>query len=147
MTLSVNCFIPKPWTPFQWEPMAAADALQQKIRYIKKALKGVPNVSVIHDVPKYAYLQGALSRGDRRLARIIVAASGNGGDWNAAFAAEGLDMEFYAGRVRGSDEKFPWDFIDTGIDKEYLWQEHDRAGKACHTPPCKVGKCKLCGVC
>jgi radical SAM family uncharacterized protein len=147
LTLSVNCFIPKPWTPFQWEPMAAVDALQQKIRYIKKALKGVPNVGVIHDVPKYAYLQGALSRGDRRLAKVIVAAAESGGDWKAAFEANGLDMEFYAGRVRGSDENFPWDFIDTGIDKKYLWQEHDRAGKACHTPPCKVGKCKLCGVC
>lgn len=147
LTLSVNCFIPKPWTPFQWEPMESVDALQAKIRHIKKELKGIPNVSVIHDVPKYAYLQAALSRGDRRISRVIIAASENGGDWQAAFKGDKLDMYFYAGRRRGPDEKFPWDFIDTGIEKQYLQAERERAGRACHTPPCKVGKCKLCGVC
>ncbi|HLB25587.1 MAG TPA: TIGR03960 family B12-binding radical SAM protein [Nitrospirota bacterium] len=147
LILSVNCFIPKPWTPFQWEPMEPVDRLLAKIRSIEKALKGVPNVSVIHDVPKWAYLQCALSRGDRRLAKVILAASDNGGDWKAAFAAEGLDMDFYAGRVRGEDERFPWEIIDTGIDRDYLRQEYARAGRACHTPACKVGTCKLCGVC
>ncbi len=146
MTLSVNCFIPKPWTPFQWEPMEDVDTLNTKIRRIKKAFKGVPNVSVIHDVPKWAYLQAALSRGDRRLADVIVRASG-GESWPRAFKAEGLDMAFFAGRSRGREELFPWDFIDTGIKKDYLLKERERAAKGKHTPPCKVGKCKTCGVC
>ena len=147
MTLSVNCFIPKPWTPFQWEAMEPADSLNGKLRRIKKALKGLPNLSVIHDTPKRAWLQAALSRGDRRLAPVIAAASENDGDWKAAFAASGLDMEFYAGRLRGKDELFPWDFLDTRIEKKYLMKEHARALEGKHTPPCKVGKCRTCGVC
>jgi len=147
LTLSVNCFIPKPWTPFQWEAMEPVGLLQEKLRHIKKQLKGVPNVSVIHDVPKWAYLQGALSRGDRRLAKVIIAASGKDGDWKSAFRENNLDMDFYAGRIRAEDELFPWDFIDTGIDKEYLWAERGRAQDGKHTPPCNVGKCKSCGVC
>ena len=131
----------------QWAPMEPVDRLQLKIKRIEKALKGIPNMSVIHDVPKWAYLQAALSRGDRRLSGVILKAAESDGDWKAAFKDEGLAMEFYAGRARGRDEIFPWDFIDTGIEKDYLWQEKDRAGKACHTPPCKVGRCKLCGVC
>jgi len=147
LTLSVNCFIPKPWTPFQWEAMEDVDSLNRKLRYIKKALKGLPNVNVIHDVPKWALLQAALSRGDRRLAHVILAASENDGDWKAAFGSENLDMNFYACRIRGMDEVFPWDFIGTGIDKKYLLKERDRSVKGGPTPPCKVGKCKLCGVC
>lgn len=146
LTLSVNCFIPKPWTPFQWEAMEDVDGLNAKLRHIKKALKGVPNMSVIHDVPKWAYLQAALSRGDRRLAGVILRAS-EGESWPRAFKAEGLDMAFFAGRERAEDELFAWDFIDTGLDKAYLLKERGRAARACHTPPCKVGKCKTCGVC
>ncbi len=71
LTLSVNCFIPKPWTPFQWETMEPIDKLKSKLRRIKTALKG-PNTAVTHDVPKYAVLQAALARGDRRLAKVIL---------------------------------------------------------------------------
>jgi radical SAM family uncharacterized protein len=146
LTLSVNCFIPKPWTPFQWETMEPIDKLKSKLQHIKTALKG-PNTAVTHDVPKYAVLQAALARGDRRLAKVILNASESGGDWKAAFAGEGLDMEFYASRERGAQEKFPWDFLDTGIKKDYLLKERERAGQACHTPKCAVGKCRTCGVC
>ncbi|MGA2192535.1 MAG: radical SAM protein, partial [Nitrospirota bacterium] len=147
LTLSVNCFIPKPWTPLQWEPMEPVDRLLSKIRHIEKALKGVPNISVIHDVPKWAYLQCALSRGDRRLAKVIVSAASEDGDWGRAFGEAGLGMDFFAGRRRDKDELMPWDFLDSGLDKEYLWRERERAFRASHTPRCKVGKCTLCGVC
>ncbi len=146
LTLSVNCFIPKPWTPFQWEPMLPADKLKSKIQHITKALKG-PNTAVTHDVPKYAVLQAALARGDRRLAKVILNASENGGDWKAAFADEGLDMEVYASRERSVQEKFPWDFLDTGIKKDFLLKERERARQARHTPRCAPGKCRTCGVC
>jgi radical SAM family uncharacterized protein len=146
LSLSVNCFIPKPWTPFQWEPMQAADKLKIKLQHIAKALKG-PNMAVTHDVPKYAVLQAALARGDRRLSKVILRASENGGDWKAAFAEEGLDMDAYALRERSAKEKFPWDFLDTGIKKGYLLKERERAGRACHTPKCALGKCRTCGVC
>jgi radical SAM family uncharacterized protein len=146
LSLSVNCFIPKPWTPFQWEPMETADRLKNKLQHIAKALKG-PNMAVTHDVPKYAVLQAALARGDRRLSHVILRASENGGDWKAAFSEEGLDMEAYASRERSAKENFPWDFLDTGIKKDYLLKEKERAGRACHTPRCAVGKCRTCGVC
>ncbi|MGC2424855.1 MAG: TIGR03960 family B12-binding radical SAM protein [Nitrospirota bacterium] len=146
LSLSVNCFVPKPWTPFQWEPMQTADKLKSKIQHIAKALKG-PNMAVTHDVPKYAVLQAALARGDRRLAKVILNASENGGDWKAAFADEGLDMEVYASRERGVQEKFAWDFLDTGIKKDFLLKERERARKARHTPRCAPGKCRTCGVC
>ncbi len=146
LTLSVNCFIPKPWTPFQWEPMGAVDRLLAKVRHIEKSLKG-PNLAVTHDVPKYAFIQAALARGDRRLSKVILRASENGGDWKAAFAKENLSMDFFAARERDAAEKFPWDFLDTGIKKDYLLKEKDRAKKARHTPGCNVGKCRTCGVC
>lgn len=147
LTLSVNCFVPKPWTPFQWEAMEPVETLNTKMREIKKSLKGVPNVNVIHDVPKWAYLQAALARGDRRLAGVIVRASENGGNFKRAFSEEGLDMEFYAGRTRGEDELFPWDFIDIGVKKAYLLKERDRAAQAKSSPACNVKSCKTCGVC
>ncbi len=147
LSLSVNCFIPKPWTPFQWEPMEAADKLKDKLRRITKALGSLPNVAVTHDVPKYAFIQAALARGDRRLAKVILRASENGEDWKDAFAKENLSMDFYAARGRNAAEKFPWDFLDTGIKKDYLLKEKDRARQARHTPGCNVGKCGTCGVC
>ncbi len=146
LTLSVNCFIPKPWTPFQWEPMEPVDRLLAKIRHIEKSLKGA-NLSVTHDVPKHAFIQAALARGDRRLAKVILRASENGGDWKTAFAEEGIAPDFYAARERDASEKFPWDFLDTGIKKNYLLKERERARKAIHTPGCNVGKCGTCGVC
>ncbi len=146
LALSVNCFIPKPWTPFQWEPVEPSDRLLAKIRHIGKSLNG-PNISVTRDVPKYAFIQAALARGDRRLAKVILRVSENGGDWKDAFAKEGLSMDFYASRERDADEKFPWDYLDTGIKKDYLLKERDRARKARYTPGCNVGKCRTCGVC
>ncbi|MBI5694500.1 MAG: TIGR03960 family B12-binding radical SAM protein [Nitrospirae bacterium] len=147
LTLSVNCFIPKPWTPFQWEAMEPEKSLNAKLAHIKKSLKSVPNVNVIHDSPRSAWLQDTLSRGDRRLADVILAAADSGGDWKKAFRDAGLDMAFYTGRERGELELFPWDFIDTGIMKGYLWSERERSRDAKHTPPCRVGKCRICGVC
>ena len=146
LVLSVNCFIPKPWTPFQWEPMEPVERFLAKIRHIDKSLK-VANLSVTNDVPKHAFIQAVLARGDRRLAKVILRASGNGGDWKTAFAEEGLAPGFYATRERDAGEKFPWDYLDTGIKKNYLLKERERARKAIHTPGCNVGKCRTCGVC
>lgn len=147
LTLSVNCFIPKPWTPFQWEPMDDIGSLNKKIKKIKAMLKSVSNMDVINDAPKHAYLQAALSRGDRRLSKVVLTASENGGNWPKAFESEGLSMEFYAGRTREREELFPWDFIATKIKREYLWKENERSKKGGHTPPCRTEICKTCGVC
>jgi radical SAM family uncharacterized protein len=147
ITLSVNSFVPKPFTPFQWEPMESVESLKEKIRALDKAIKKIGNMNMIHDLPKWEYVQAFLSRGDRKLGRLIAAAHEQGGDWKKASKATGIDTDVYVSRRRGFDEVLPWDFIDIGVRKEYLRNEYERALEGKFTPPCKVGSCKSCGVC
>ncbi len=147
ITLSVNSFVPKPFTPFQWEPMESVPTLNSRIRTIEKAVKTIGNMTVIHDLPKWEYIQAVLSRGDRRTGRLIRAAHEKGGDWKAAARELELDLDFYAARRRDFSEQLPWDFIDIGVRKDYLRNEFERALEGKFTPPCRVGSCKTCGVC
>lgn len=147
ITLSVNSFIPKPFTPFQWEPMEAIESLNKKLRHLEKAIRKIGNVNMIHDLPKWGYVQALLSRGDRRLGRLIEKVHKKAGDWRAAAREVGLDTDFYVKRRRGMDEILPWDFIDMGVRKEYLMNEYYRALEGKYTPPCRVGACRTCGVC
>ncbi len=147
ITLSVNSFVPKPFTPFQWEPMADVASLNRKQRSIEKAVKRIGNMNLIHDLPKWESIQALLSRGDRRVGRLLKAAHEAGGDWKNAARKLGMDAGFYVTRRRAFDEVLPWDFIDIGVRKEYLKNEHARALEGRFTPPCKVGTCKTCGVC
>lgn len=146
ITLSINPFIPKPWTPFQWSPMEDVKSLGNKLKYIKESLKKEGNIEVIHENPKDSYLQALLSRGDRRVGGIIKAAL-EAGSWNRGIKESQVDTDFYVYRVRGRDEILPWDFIDHGIEKSYLWKEYERALKGQFTPPCNPPKCHRCGVC
>jgi radical SAM family uncharacterized protein len=147
ITLSVNSFVPKPFTPFQWEPMDSIENLNKKQRSLDRAVRKIGNMNVIHDLPKWAYVQALLSRGDRRIGKLIRAAHENGEDWKKAAKATAIDMDYYARRRREFNEHLPWDFIDIGVRKEYLKNEYDRALQGTYTPPCKVGSCKTCGVC
>jgi radical SAM superfamily enzyme YgiQ (UPF0313 family) len=147
ITLSVNSFVPKPFTPFQWEPMEAVESLNKKLRFLEKAVRKIGNMNIIHDLPKWEHVQALLSRGDRRVGRLIRTAHDKGGDWKGAARELGMDTDFYAARRRGFDEVLPWDFIDIGVRKEYLMNEYGRALEGKFTPPCKVGSCKTCGVC
>ncbi len=147
ITLSVNSFVPKPFTPFQWEPMETVESLKKKIRFLEKAVQKIGNMNMIHDLPKWEYVQALLSRGDRRVGRLLVAAQENGGDWKKATKETGMDTDFYVHRRRNFDEALAWDFIDIGVRKEYLKNEFARALEEKFTPPCKVGTCKTCGVC
>jgi len=147
ITLSVNSFVPKPHTPFQWEPMEAVASLNKKQRRLDKAVKKIGNMNLIHDLPKWEYVQALLSRGDRRLGSLIKTAHGNGGDWKAAARERKVDMDYYVTRRREFAEQLPWDFIDIGVRKDYLMNEYQRALEGKFTPPCKVGSCRTCGVC
>jgi radical SAM family uncharacterized protein len=147
ITLSVNSFVPKPFTPFQWEPMEDVASLNSKLRFLEKEIKKIGNMNIIHDLPKWEYIQAMLSRGDRRVGRIIQAAHNHRGDWKKAANAIGMDMDFYVYRRRKYEELLPWDFIDIGVRKEYLKDEYGRALNGDYTPPCNVGSCKICGVC
>lgn len=124
--LSISTFVPKPFTPFQWCRMALPAYVKEKLRLVKKALKDMKGVKVFHDVPKYAYMQGILSRGDRRTLNTIEAMSRTD-DWAMACAETGLDADFYVFRERGLEEALPWDFIDSGVPKEKLWDEYTKA--------------------
>jgi len=147
ITLSVNSFVPKPFTPFQWEPMEDVPGLNRKQRYLEKAVKSIGNMNLNHDLPKGEFIQALLSRGDRRVGGLLMAAHAKGGDWKAAARGLGIDMDQFVTRRRSFDEVLPWDFVDIGVRKEYLKNEHDRSLEGKFTPPCRVGSCKTCGVC
>jgi len=147
ITLSVNSFVPKPFTPFQWEPMEAVEVLNRKQRFLEKAVRRTGNMNMIHDLPKWEYIQALLSRGDRRVGALIRSAHEKSGDWKAAARELNVDMDFYARRRRSFDEVLPWDFIDIGVRKDYLRNEYNRALDGKFTPVCSVGSCKACGVC
>jgi radical SAM superfamily enzyme YgiQ (UPF0313 family) len=147
ITLSVNSFVPKPFTPFQWEPMEAVESLNKKLRTLDKAVRKIGNMNIIHDLPKWEFIQALLSRGDRRIGKLIRTALEKDGDWKAAARELKFDTDFFVRRRRAIDEVLPWDFIDIGVRKDYLRNEYQRALEGKYTPPCKVGSCRTCGVC
>jgi radical SAM family uncharacterized protein len=124
ITLSISPFIPKPSTPFQWAPYEEINSLKRKLKLIKNEVRGEGNVQVIHDLPKWGYIQTLLSRGDRRVGKILLAAHNNSGNWQKTFKEINLNPDFYVYRERDLDEMLPWDFIDHGIDKDYLRREY-----------------------
>ena len=147
ITLSVNCFVPKPFTPFQWHPMEAEKSLKSKLRRIKKGLAPESNIEVTTDAPRLAHVQAILSRGDRRVSSLLVDVHENGGDWKRAIKASDIDPAFYTTRPRKEDELFPWDVLDIGVKKDYFWSEYQRGLAGKFTPPCNLGPCTRCGIC
>lgn len=146
LTLSVNSFVPKPWTPFQYQPFMNVSELKGKIKFLKKKLGRVPNIKLMTDQPDKVLAQAILSRGDRRVGEALYTMATEK-SWLHNFKQAGIDPEFYAYRQRGADEFFPWEIIDHGINKQYLWLEYQRALNEKFTPPCDTGTCKRCGVC
>ncbi len=145
--LSVNCFVPKPFTPFQWFPLEDVGSLKKKQKWLKKTLAKAGGIDVGLDVPRWAYVQTLLSMGDRRVGSILLLAHQSGGDWTRALKYSNVNPDFYVYRPRGIDELLPWDFIDAGILKKHLIKEHDLALKAEESEICRVGECRRCGVC
>jgi radical SAM superfamily enzyme YgiQ (UPF0313 family) len=149
ITVSLSSFVPKAFTPFQWVAMDEVAALKRKIKIVKTGLKKTANVRVHADVPRWAYLQGVIARGDRRVADILLLGLKNRGNWPQTFKSSPLNPHFYVHRERDADERFPWDIIDQGIDKAFLWKEYQRAlsGRASAPCPADPSRCSLCGVC
>jgi radical SAM superfamily enzyme YgiQ (UPF0313 family) len=129
LVLSVNPFIPKPATPFQWASLEEVRELKRKLKVIQRGIKGEKGIEIIHDLPKWAYIQALLSKGDRRVGKILLAAHHFGGDWGKALRETSVNADFYVYRKRDLDEVFPWDFIDHGIPKEKLKEEYLTAMK------------------
>ena len=149
ITVSLNSFVPKPFTPFQWVAMDEVAVLKQKIKKVKTGLRKVANVRVHADVPRWSHLQAIFARGDRRVAQMLLLAHENNGNWPQTFKASAMNPDFFVHRRRTRTEILPWDFIDHGIDRSFLWNEYQRALTAKTTPPCPMDPehCKICGVC
>ena len=124
VVLSVNPFIPKPGTPFQWAPLEDVGKLKKKLKIIQAGLKREKGLEMIYDLPKWAYVQALLSKGDRRVAKILLAVHQNQGDWGKALRETSVNPDFFVYRTRDLDEIFPWDFIDHGVSKETLKKEY-----------------------
>ena len=148
LTLSINPFIPKPFTPFQWMAMDNQNAVEKKLQYIKKALQKNRRIEVLVESPKEAYIQGVLARGDRRLGAVIAACAADRGSksFKSEMKAAGLDMDNMNYRERSFDEFLPWSHLDMGMQEGYLEMEWKRSIDEAYTPPCAAG-CKRCGVC
>jgi radical SAM superfamily enzyme YgiQ (UPF0313 family) len=130
LTLSISSFVPKPWTPFQWEVFDGADSLQKKLDVIKRGARKLGTVRVLHENPREAALQALLARGDRRVADFIELAASFGGDWRRALREWDGDADFYTTRVRSVDERLPWDHFDVGVKRPGLLRERERAHAA-----------------
>ena len=148
LTLSINPFIPKPFTPFQWMAMDNQKTVEKKLQYIKKALQKNRRIEVLVESPKEAYIQGVLARGDRRLGAVIAACAADRGSksFKSEMKAAGLDMDNMNYRERSFDEFLPWSHLDMGMQEGYLEMEWQRSLDEAYTPPCAAG-CKRCGVC
>ena len=152
---SASSFVPKPFTPFQWEPQATPDELKAKQEHLKATVPSKKISLAFHDIPT-SFLEGVLARGDRRLADAIELAWRRGcrfdswGElfkfdvWQQVFAELNIDPAFYANRRRPFDEVLPWDHIDFGVTKSFLMREAKKAYEAKTTPHCRI-QCAGCG--
>ncbi len=127
ITLSINQFIPKPATPFQWCVLENVNIAEKKIRKIENAFRREKQIKVIHDVPKWNYVQALLSLGDRRISEILLTVNRLGENWSQALKEVNINPDFYVYRQKNIDEVLPWDFIDLGVSKKALISEYRKA--------------------
>lgn len=148
ITLSVHSFVPKPFTPFQWVAFAGVGELKNRAKWIRNALKKVPNVRVHFDLPKWAYVQALLARGDRRVGTLLEKVALRSNPWSKALREHVINPDFWVMRERGRDEVFPWEVIEHGVRRDYLWREYELALKGESTPECRPEEdCRRCGAC
>ncbi|MBE3116113.1 radical SAM protein, partial [Candidatus Bathyarchaeota archaeon] len=127
ITLSINQFIPKPQTPLQWCALADVNEVGKKIKKIVNAFRHDKQIKVIHDVPKWNYIQALLSLGDRRVGKILLAVHNLEGNWAKALKEVNINPDFYVYRQKSFDEFLPWDIIDLGVSKKSLINECKKA--------------------
>ena len=144
LQLSVNPFVPKPWTPLQWAAMDCRSSLEKKYRLLQKQLRPMPNVDLNLESLRHAELQGFLARGDRRVAKILPLLA-EGKSLKAACKEAGLDPAFYLYRERDGDELFPWEIIGQGVQRRHLLEEYRASLQARLGDTCHPG-CRRCGM-
>jgi len=156
VNVSVNTFVPKPHTPFQWVKLESASSIREKQAFLRRRLRG-RGLKLSYGDPAESLLEAVLARGDRRLGAVIQRAWELGARfdawnehfrpeaWRRSFAELGLDPDFYARRQRQPDELFPWEVVSTGVRKEFLLQEYRRSQRAETLTDCR-NQCHGCGV-
>jgi len=156
VNVSVNTFVPKPHTPFQWVGLASTRSIRQKQALLRRELRG-RGIKLDYNDPEASLLEAVLARGDRRLNDVVEQAWELGarfdawddqrdfGAWMRAFAKAGLDPDFYAYRQRRREEQHPWEVVNTGVQKRFLWQEFERSRRRETLADCREG-CHACGI-
>ncbi|HSB61096.1 MAG TPA: radical SAM protein, partial [Vicinamibacteria bacterium] len=145
---SVNPFVPKPGTPYQWLPMEDPRETDRKLQFLRKAFGRMPNVDAVIKSARTGVAQSILALGDRRLADALEVAVRGRMDFKRAVKEAGLDPGFYLFRERGREEVLPWDVIDNGVSKAYYLRELDKSRAERLSPHCpEVQGCIRCGVC
>ncbi len=147
ITISLNPFVPKPSTPFQWSEMESVSSLKNKIRLIKKKLQNIPNVKIKADNPNNAYIQACFARGDRKTSMLIEELYKNDGNLPKTLKRTSINTDSYALRKRSVSEVLPWDFIEHKVKKSFLIKEYECAKEGKISPPCMIKNCHMCGVC
>jgi radical SAM superfamily enzyme YgiQ (UPF0313 family) len=157
LNVSLGSFIPKAHTPFQWERQATLEECRQFLHEVKDGLRS-RQVRAKWNSAAQTWLEGIFSRGDRRLAPVLLAAHRLGCRldawsehlrlelWRQAFQETGVDPDFYL-RERHPDEILPWDHLHSGVSREFLLAERQRASQGLETPDCRQAGCQDCGVC
>jgi radical SAM superfamily enzyme YgiQ (UPF0313 family) len=145
---SVNPFVPKPGTPYQWLPMEDPKETDRKLQFLRKAFARIPNVEAICKSARTGATQSVLALGDRRVAAALEIAVTRGVDLKRGLREAGLDPAFYLFRERAKDELLPWDVVDNGVAKGYFWRELEKSRQEKLSPHCpEVQGCIRCGVC
>lgn len=147
ISVSINPFIPKPFTPFQWAGMDDISSLKNKISHIKNGLKKEANFRIDAASPKKSYMQALISRGDRKIAELLSLVDSNSGNWAKTLKSSSINTDFYVYRIKAFDELLPWNFIDHGINKSYFEKEYKKALLSKLSSPCPMHSCNKCGVC
>lgn len=145
LTVSVNPFIPKPFTPLQWAGMDEEKTLKKKGRFLQAAIAKMPNTRFLMESVRKAVLQGFLARGDRRVGRLLPEIAG-GGNLRQICTRAGYPLVDALSRQRSENESFPWEIIDQGVRRSYLWEEYRKACCQQLTQSCFPG-CQRCGIC
>ncbi len=156
VTVSTSWFVPKPHTAFQWEAQITKEEYERRVKLLRSSIRAKAVSYKWHDSDT-SFLEAVLSRGDRRMGRVLEAAWRRGAKmdawqdyynldlWMAAFEDCGLDPAFYANRVRPGDEILPWSMISSGVSQKFLWRERQRAYEGITTPDCRT-QCTGCGA-
>ena len=156
ITVSTSFFVPKPFTPFQWEAQISMEEYHRRVDLLRSSIRNKSIQYNWHEM-NTSYIEAVLARGDRRLGAVLEAVWRAGARldswseyfsferWMDAFVRAGVDPDFYARRARTREEILPWSMVDIGVHTDYLWREREQAYRSVITPDCRV-QCMGCGA-